>query len=100
MAYRPSYPDLKNKWTHTIDCLKRKLEEQRAQIEYLKAETEKRTWIHETAITDVHSKDQIIARYRSKAKRCSHALEVMLKQGLQKDMMADVIQNLIAEIID
>lgn len=36
--------------------------------------------------------------YQDKAKRCSHALEVMLKARTSKDVMIDVIRDLIADI--
>lgn len=78
---------------------KTKVEEQKAQIEELKAEVEKRIRVHETAIANVQSKDQIIARYCNKTKRCSHALEVVLKADTSNDVMIDVIWDLINIII-
>lgn len=64
-----------------MDCLRRKVEGLKARIKDLKAEVEKRAQIHEAAITNIQSKDQIIANYQDKAKRCSHTLEVMVEAG-------------------
>lgn len=64
---RPSCPDMKNKWAHERNCQKRKVKEQKAHIEDLKAVVKERTPVHETTISDIQNKDQI----------CNHALEVM-----------------------
>lgn len=69
---------------HKIECPKREVEKQKAKIEDLKAELEKRAWIHELAIANFQSKDQIFASYQNKVKRCSHIVDVMLKKGLRK----------------
>lgn len=61
---------------------------------------EKRTRIHEVGVTDIQSKDPIIALYHGKAKRCSHKLEVTLKARTSKDVMIDVIRDLIVDIIN
>lgn len=57
----------------------------------------KRAQIHKVAIIDIQSRDQIMASYKGRAKRCSHVLEVMLKVGNSKDVVIDVIQDLIAD---
>lgn len=61
---------------------------------------EKGARIYETPFTDIQSRDQINASYQDTAKRCSHAIEVMLKVGTSKDMVIDVIRDLIANIIN
>lgn len=81
----------RNKWTHEIDCLKRDVEELKAQNEDLRAEMEERDQICKTAIKGIQSKDQIIASYKGKVKRCSHALEAMLKAGTSKHVLIDVV---------
>lgn len=60
---------------------------------------EERAQIHEAAITDSQIKDHIIASYQNKAKRCSHELEVMAEARTSKDVVIDVIQDLIIDII-
>lgn len=47
-----------------------------------------------------YSKQGITASYQDKAKRCSHALEVMLKVGPLKVAVIDIIQYLITNIIN
>lgn len=54
-------------------------------------------WIHESAITNIQSKDQTIASYQNKAKRCSHVLEAAMTS---KNVMIDVIWDLIANIVN
>lgn len=56
----------------------------------------RRPRIHEAVDANIQNRDQIIANYQDKANRCSCALEVMLKVGTSKDMMVDVIRDLIA----
>lgn len=48
---------------------------------------------------DLRTKDQIIAGYQDKVKRCSYALETMLKGGTLKDVLIDVVRELITDII-
>lgn len=78
-----------NKWTHEIDCLKREVEELKAQNEDLKAKIGERDQTHKVAIVG----------YRDKVKRCSHTLETMLEVGISKDVLIDVVQDLITDII-
>lgn len=72
-----------------IDCLKREVGELKAQKEDLKAEMEKREKTHKA----------IIAGYQDKVKKCNHTLETMLEVEISKDVLIDVVRDLIADII-
>lgn len=90
--------DPKNKWTYKVDGLRREIAEQKAFIEDLKEEAEKRARTHETAIVDIQNKDRIIAGYRSKTETSSGALKVMPKVGTSADVNTEGIRDLVANI--
>lgn len=58
---------------------------------------EGRARIHEMSIVDIQDREQNIASRLEKAKKCSHALGVMLEAGTLKDVIIDVIRGLIAD---
>lgn len=78
----------RNKWTHQIDCLKSEVEELKAQNEDLKAKIGERDQTHKMAI----------AGYRDKVERCSYTLEAMLEARISKDVLIDIVQDLIVDI--
>lgn len=96
---RLSCHDPKNKWTHELDSLKRKVEEQRAQSKTWK-QRQKRHSSSRDSYCRHSSKDQIITRYYSKARRCSHPLEVMLEIRTSKGVIINVIQDLLISLIN
>lgn len=95
----PIHPNPENSFTHENRCLKKEIKEKKSLIEDMKEEAIERAWIHEVAISNSQKKDQIIARYRSKIKRCSRALEVMQKEWTSPDVTIEVIWDLIVDTI-
>lgn len=57
----------------------------------LKEEVEKTTQVHETTISDIKKKDQVIAEYRSKTEMCRHVLEIVQKARTLAGVIFEVI---------
>lgn len=78
--------------------MKREVEELKAQKEDLRTESEERYRVHGAAIAEIQNKNHNTVGYQDRAKRCSHALDAMLEARTSRDVLIDVIRDLIANI--
>lgn len=68
-------------------------------MEDMKEEVAKRPRLHETAVPD-KKKDQVIAGYLSRTKRCSRLLDLIQKAWTSPNVVIEVIRDLIVDIIN
>lgn len=68
-------------------------------MEDMKEEVAKRPRLHEIAVPD-KKKDQVIAGYLSRTKRCSRALDLIQKAWTSPNVVIEVIRDLIVDIIN